>query len=80
MKKKTDAKTVRFNIEHLQICMSKTGFASYQQLVDFLIDEYSRGDFKNARELPKSVQDVPKKELSSNGTYLIERMNKKLKL
>lgn len=66
MKKKTDAKTVRFNIEHLQICMSKTGFASYQQLVDFLIDEYSRGDFKNARELPKDkMPNSDKKELSS---------------
>ena len=77
MKRKTSPKTIRFNLDHLKICLEKSGLVSYQELVDFLLDEYSRGDFKNARELPGQKLTIVDDTKEPTKAELLKSMFKK---
>lgn len=58
--KKTNPKSIRFNIKDLDAGISKSKLDSPQELVDFLLSNYVREEVK-----PKSVpQELPEKEMT----------------
>ena len=59
--KKTSPKSIRFNIKDLEAALVKSGLESTQELVDFLLKEYtidSAIEIVKSIELPKPVQPI----------------------
>ena len=68
--KKTDPKSIRFNIKDLEIAMSKGNFESPQELVDCLLSDYVREDVKYNIDIDKEI-DKAKWAIFLNNTKKI---------
>lgn len=80
--KKSSPKSIRFNINHFDEGMSKGGFESAQEMVDFLLKNYVEGEdvqFIKQKtgqiDVQKSVQQVTKSKKNVTDTTIQKELS-----